>query len=289
VRPAPDRILVVGTEGVGKSTFAANAPKPIFIAAEDGVRHLSVASFPEPKTWGDVFDALRVLASDEHEYTTVVIDTVDWLEPLCHRHVCALNGWTTIEDPGYGKGYVPATEEWRKLLAALDFLRAKKEMEVILLAHAAIKVFSNPAGDDFSRYELKLQKSAAALLKEWCDANLFASHEEFVTEKKGITRAKGISTGRRVIHTERTAAWDAKNRHNLPHELPLSYTDYAAAREAGRPADPDELLEESIGLVGQLSEAEQSKIRPTLDAHKGDAVWLYNAVMRLRSKVSEQE
>jgi len=289
VRPAPDRVLVVGTDGVGKSTFAAAAPNPIFIAPEDGVRHLDVASFPELKTWPEVFEALRTLATAEHDFKTAVIDTVDWLEPLCHRYVCEQNGWKDIEVPGYGKGYVPATEEWRKLLAALDFLRAKRGMEVILLAHAAIKNFSNPAGDDFSRYELKLQKSASALLKEWCDANLFAVHEEFVNEAKGITKAKGVSTGFRVLHTERTAAWDAKNRHNLPHELPLSYEDYAAARAAGRPADPAELLEEAIGLVELLDQAAQESIRPQLTAHATDAAWLYQAVMRLRSKVSEQE
>ncbi|MEZ6008797.1 MAG: ATP-binding protein [Planctomycetota bacterium] len=103
VRPAADRVLLVGTEGVGKSTFAADAPSPIFLAAEDGIRHLDVASFPEPTSFADVMDAIRTLQTEPHEFQTLVIDTIDWVEPLVFEAVCQQNGWTTIEDPGYGR------------------------------------------------------------------------------------------------------------------------------------------------------------------------------------------
>ena len=73
VRPAPDRILVVGTEGVGKSTFASEAPAPIFIAAEDGIRHLAVASFPEPTSFADVMDA-EPISFDEATTLPVLLD-----------------------------------------------------------------------------------------------------------------------------------------------------------------------------------------------------------------------
>ena len=265
IRPAPDRILVVGTEGVGKSTFAANAPRPIFIAAEDGIRHLDVASFPEPETFQDVLDAVAELTEVEHDFKTLVIDTLDWIEPLVWRAVCERAGWfdaagnPDIEKPGYGKGYVAATEDWRRLLAALDRLRNTRQMEVILLAHAAIKAFHNPAGGDYSRYECKLAKGAAALVKEWCDSNLFAVHEEFVTEAKGIARAKGVSTGRRVVKTERTAAWDAKTRHALSPELPLDYAEYAAARSAGRPATPEQLRDEIVAITAALAPSPEAE------------------------------
>lgn len=283
VRPAPDRILMVGTEGVGKSTFASCAPKPIFIAPEDGVRHLDVASFPEPKTYEDVVFALLVLAIEDHEYETVVIDTVDWLEPLILQAACDRNGWPDIEKPGYGKGYVAALAIWRELLADLERIR-KRGLEVILLAHAHIKNFSNPAGDDYSRYECKLQVKAGALVKEWTDANLFATHEEFVADKDG--KKKGVSTGKRIIHTERTAAWDAKNRHNLPPTLDLSYAAYAAAREAGRPKNADELRVEADTLIAELApepEFEQ-KIRAVL----ADDARCQVAVNRLRQLISER-
>lgn len=299
LEPKPDRVLLVGTEGVGKTTWAADAPNPIFICAEDGLPPVlgEVARFPEPQSFADVLEALRELIRGEHDFQTLVIDTLDWLEPLIWRDLCARNSWLDstgnpdIEKPGYGKGYVAATEEWRRLLAALDAVRARKGMEVVLLAHAAIKTFSNPAGDDWSRYECKLHKGAAALVKEWTDVNLFAIHEEFVEEVKGRSTRKGVSTGRRVVHTVRTAAWDAKNRYGLPPELPLFYADYAAARMAGQPADPKELWEEGEQLLAELGldDATAAKTREWLEKAKaGGAIALSKAVDRLRSKVAEK-
>lgn len=294
VEPKPDRILLVGTEGVGKTTFAADAPNPIFICAEDGIPPVlgEVARFPTPESLTDVLEAVRVLIREEHEFGAFVIDTIDWLEPVIWQELCARNGWTDIEAPGYGKGYVAAAEEWRKLLSALDVLRRRKGMEIILLAHAAIRTFSNPAGGDYSRYECKLNKNAAALVKEWADVNLFAIHEEFVQVKNGRETRKGISTGRRVIHTERTAAWDAKNRYALPPELPLNYADYAEARAACQPADPTVLWQEGQELISELdlNEETMSQTREWLDtAREKGAASLARAVDRLRSKVAEKE
>ena len=298
IGPRPDRILLVGTEGVGKTTFAADAPNPIFVCAEDGLPPVlgSVPRFPEPTGISDVLEAVRVLIREEHDYRTLAIDTLDWLEPLIWRELCVRNGWLDahgtpdIEKPGYGKGYVAATEEWRKLLGALDTLRERKGMEIILLAHATIKTFQNPAGNDYSRYESKLHKGAASLVREWTDVNLFAVHEEFVRETKG--KAKGVSTGRRVIHTERTAAWDAKNRYALPSELPLNYADYAAARAARTPADPAALRLEAESLLADLTLSDealnQTKRAIEAAAAKGGAA-MARVVDRLRSKVAEQE
>ncbi len=160
----------------------------------------------------------------------------------------------------------------------------KRGLEVILLAHAQIRNFANPAGSDYARYECKLHKAAAALVKEWTDANLFAIHEEFVADKDG--KMKGVSTGKRIIHTQRTAAWDAKNRHNLPTELDLDYAAYSAAREAGRPKSADQLRTEADTLIAELApepEFEQ-KIRTVLTDDSRCQV----AVNRLRQLISEK-
>lgn len=295
----PDRILVVGTEGVGKTTFGASAPASVFICSEDGIPkdlRKTLKRFPAPESSDDVLAAIRSLLDGEHPYRTLVIDTVDWLEPIVWGSVCRRNKWTDadgnpdIEKPGYGKGYIAATEEWRRILAALDLLRNRRGMEIILLAHAAIKVFQNPAGADYSRYECKLNKGAAALLKEWCDVNLFAVHEEFVTESDPEKRGKGVSTGKRVLKTERCAAWDAKNRHGLPPELPLDYEEYAAARDEGAPADPETLRAEAIELIARagLSEADQKASLAAIEKRKGDAVYLARQVNRLRAKVAQK-
>lgn len=293
-RRAPDRILLVGVEGIGKSTFGADSPDPIFIAAEDGLRHLDVPVFPQPQNFGEIRAAIAELRTGEHEYRTVVFDTLDWIEPLIWDHVCAENKWDSIEAPGYGKGYVVVTETWREFLADLERLRNERNMEVILLAHAQIKTFSNPAGPDYARYESKLDRRAAALVKEWTDCNLFAVHEEYAEmrkDRKGVEKptGKATSTGLRIIHTERTAAWDAKNRHGLPPELPLSYEAYAEAREKGQPASADALLAEAGGLLPLIAEEKREQVAAFIDKHKDNPTQLAKIVNRLRTLASANE
>ncbi len=289
-RVAPDRILLVGVEGIGKSTFGACAPSPIFLASEDGIRHLDVASFPEPKSYQDALDAVATLTTNEHPYKTLVADTLDWLEPLVADAVCQRNGWDNPESPGYGKGWTAITAEWRVFLMALDRLREAKGMEIILLAHSTLRTVTNPSGPDYSRYEGKLNKGALALVKEWTDVNLFAIHDETVTKIKGEMKSKATSSGRRVIHTERGAAWDAKNRHNLPPTLALDYAEYAAARDANRVASPEALEKEALELVAEWapSPEDAAKFQPVFQAAKGDAGKLARIVDRLKTKVAEK-
>lgn len=245
----PRRILVSGVEGIGKSTFAASAPSPIFLGAEDGTDQLDVSRFPTPHTLDDVFDALMELIDSKHSYQTLVIDTVDWLEPLVWEHVCKRdsnkgNPLQTIEDYGYGKGYQVALDEWRRLLKGLEDVRAQKGMEVILLAHTHLKTFKNPEGPDFDRYELKLNLKAGGVLKEWCDVVLFAAFETYAQKENPgakLSKAKGFSTGARLIHSQRTAAYDAKSRFSLPESMPLSWEAFDAACKSNQVATPEEL------------------------------------------------
>lgn len=238
----PMRVLVYGIEGVGKSTFAAGAPKPIFLGAEDGTSELDVARFPEPLSYADALDAFDQLIDEPHEYRTLVIDTLDWLEPLVWQHVCETNRdklgkpYKSIEDFGFGKGYTAALLAWRELVKRIELLREKRHTHLIMLAHSWIKPFKNPEGEDFDRYEMKLDKRAAALLREQCDAVLFATHETLTYESNG--RTKGISSGARVLYTRRRAAWDAKNRYDLPETLPLDWGAFVEAVITRRPDDP---------------------------------------------------
>lgn len=266
-RQQPYRLLLSGTEGIGKSTFGAGAPSPLFLGAEDGTDHLDVKRLPTPQVWADVFRSISLLHSEKHDFKTLVIDTVDWLEPLCWEFICARDKKTDIEAYGFGKGYSAALDEWRKLLRALEGLRAKG-MSVVLLAHTHLRTFKNPLGDDFDRYELKLNLKAGGLLKEWCDAVLFANYETFAVKAQNSTKAKGVSSGARYIYTERTAAYDAKNRYSLPAQLALSWSEFDTAARAG--SDPKLLLETIAAGVALLPVAEQEKVNAAVLRAKGD-------------------
>jgi hypothetical protein len=118
----PNRVLVYGYPAIGKSTFASSAPSPIFLPAEEGTNHLDVTRFPRPERWSDLFDALETLTSEPHEFKTLVVDTLDALEPLNFKAVCEAAGKRSIADFPHGAGYVAANDQWRLLLARLERL-----------------------------------------------------------------------------------------------------------------------------------------------------------------------
>ncbi len=247
----PLRVLVYGVEGVGKSTFAAAAPAPIFLGADSGTSHLDIARLPEPQSWEDALDAVRMLQREPHDFRTLVVDPVSWLEPLAFAKVCADAKWSNIEDPGYGKGYTAAVDQWRILVAELERLWLSRRMHIVMTAHSLVKAFKNPEGEDFERYQIAMNEKAAALLKQWADIVLFARHEAFAQKDTKTKRVRGISTGARVLHTAWRAAFDAKNRHNLPDELPLAWsTFYDAVRANG----PERAAELRAQIEQQLAE-----------------------------------
>jgi hypothetical protein len=286
----PYRIVGYAPEGTGKTTFAASAPSPIFLPTEDGTAHVDVARFPRPENLADVLDAIRVLTTTDHEYKTFVVDTLDHLEPLIWAEVCRRDGVGLIEEVGggYGKGYTAAIDEWRKVLAALETLQRTKQMHVILLAHSHIKTFRNPEGEDFDRYQLKLHDKAAGLVKEWSEEVLFMRQETLVHKEKH-KKAKGVGTGARVIYTERTAAFDAKNRHSLPSELPLSWEDFDAAAKAGQVADPAALRAEIFRKAKQLGAEFERLVDETVTKAGDDTQQLARINNRVNVKLAELE
>lgn len=221
------RILIYGSAGVGKTTFAAQSPSPIFIFTEDGAGALEVNAFPVAKSFEEVMGALGALYQEDHDFHTVVLDSIDHLEPLIWAKTCEELGVNSIEAPGYGKGYVEALKWWRHLLEGINALRTVKGMGVVLIGHTQIRRFESPEHEAFDRYEPKLHKAASALVQESVDCILFAKHETKVKQEDGkfnTYRARGVSTGRRVICTTETPAYIAKNRYGLPAELPLDWS-----------------------------------------------------------------
>ena len=232
----PPRLLVYSSHGIGKTTFAADAPAPVFILTEDGLGVLSVDHFPLAQSFADIMEAIGVLYSEPHEFSTAVIDSLDWLDDLIWKQIHAKHD---AKDLAYGKGAVIAADYWRQVLEGLNALRNDRGMSIVLLAHCEIKRFDSPEVEPYDRYQPKLQARSSALVQEWCDAVLFANFKTIVKKDDvGFNRSvsRGITTGERVLYTTEKPAYFAKNRYALPESLPLSWPALQAALTAAAPS-----------------------------------------------------
>jgi len=220
----PNRFLFAGPEGIGKSTLASKAPSPLFVCAEDGLTGLDHVQRFVPETLDDLNTLVdeMILAPQTFDCKTLVIDTTDWLERLIAQSVCKRDGKSDIEDYGFGKGYVVLENELVSLLQKFDQLRQTAKIGIVMLSHVHIRTFNDPTGPSYERYEMKGHKRFTGILREWPDMCGFLTSEVFSTKEKGKQREK-IIAGERVIKTQGSPAWDAKNRLNLPETIPMEW------------------------------------------------------------------
>lgn len=237
----PPRMVILGVEKIGKSTFAAGADNPIFIPIkqEEGIDDLSVPRFPTCNTFDDVMSAITALFQEEHQHQTVIIDSSSALEPVIWQDVMLKSGVDSIEKVGggYGKGYTEALAQWQVLLDGLDALREHKSMASIIIGHVKVTTFNDPERDSYNQYAFDLHDRARNLLFRWSDFIGFAANKIVVkTEKQGfgkeVKRAVDASNGNRFLFTQKTPSHPGGGRGvygRLPAELPLSW---AAFKEA---------------------------------------------------------
>lgn len=231
----PPRITLYGRPKIGKSTFAASIPDCLIIDIEDGLDNIETASH-RARTYTEVIETLDALLTQQHQFKAVAIDSVDWLEKLIHQQVCDERNVSNIEDIGYGKGYVLATNCWQAIIDRLDRLRVDRNMVVMLLGHDQVKRFDDPTTESYDRHQLNMHKQASDLVKEWSDAILFCGYDTIVRkEDAGFNKKKAKAThGTRTLTCSETPAIVAGNRYNLPEKIPFdgltweAFTQYIA-------------------------------------------------------------
>ncbi len=234
--PGAKKVVVYGPEGIGKSTFAAQFPDPLFIDTEGSTKDMDVARTPDPTSWSMLMEQVEYVRANPGLCRTLVVDTIDWAEQMCVEHVCAKHQKDGLESFGYGTGYVYTKEEFGRFLNRLSDV-IKAGVNVVLTAHAQMRKFEQP--DEmgaYDRWELKLGKKTTSqtspLVKEWSDLLLFANYKTYsvaVDDKGKKRKAQG---GSRVMYTAHHPCWDAKNRYGLPEEMPFEYAGIAGIIEA---------------------------------------------------------
>lgn len=245
----PPQITIVAAPGAGKTTLGALFPNPIFIQAEEGMsvfetwaEELRPVIFPalprsnkkeKISTKDALLDQLRSLAQQEHDFKTLVIDSVTSLHSLFEHEVCEDYEVDNVADAagGFHKGYLVVKEMHSEIKTACDYLRNKKGMTVIFLAHSGVqKIKNRPDAEEYSVYSLDMHKDSVPVYVNLVDAVLYLRQEEFVkggaTDKKGITKKLGkvVQTGDRILVTSgdgRIGYVNAKNRYDLDSEIPM--------------------------------------------------------------------
>lgn len=218
----PPRVVIYGPPGMGKTTLASEFPNPVFLQTEDGVpAGLEVVSFGHLRTYEAVMGAIMALYNEEHDRKTLVLDSLSEMEKLVWAETCRANNWKSIEDPGYGKGYVAAEYVWQQLVEGLNALRRDRGMAIVLIAHSETPRFDDPTAQSYTRYDIDLHKGGKALIDREVDAILLIKQEVSVQkEDQGFNKKRNIGVGAaRFIYCQPSAAFNAKNRHNMPEKL----------------------------------------------------------------------
>ena len=247
VLDSPVKTVLYGPEGIGKSTFASHFPDPVFIDTEGGTKRLNIARLPQPTSWAMLLDEVNEVRKGAIPCGTLVIDTADWAERLAITALCAKAKVDGLEGFGYGKGYTYLKEEYGRLLDALEEV-LNTGHNVLILAHSTISKFEQPdAVGNYDRWTMKTTKQVEPMLREWCDLLLFANYKTIVEKVGDSKNAKSkASGGRRVMYTTHTPCWDAKNRFDLPDEVPFEYASIAScipvlgAAKSPKPQTPPE-------------------------------------------------
>ncbi len=221
----PPIAVLYGVHGVGKTELASQFPNPFYLptVGEEPPDGVEMPSSGTAETMDEVFDVIGWMLGGDTGFDTLIIDSLDGLEPLVWAQTCKQNGWANIEDAGFGKGYVAADAVWRDFLGGVQALRTAG-IAVVMIAHTEITRFDSPTSDPYSRYGIKLHKRASALVQEAAQLVGFINYRHTLKEKevgfnKKVGHAEG--SGERQIHLEERPGFLAKSRYATPPSITL--------------------------------------------------------------------
>ncbi len=291
LKQAPLRLLIYGRDGVGKSTIAASAPRPVFVCSEDGLDNIDAVG-ASPASWRETLEAIGYLGASP-SYDTIVVDSLDHFEPMLWDHVCKVGDEKgpkpNIEAFGYGKGYVAALNEWRLFVSKLATAR-KSGKAIILVAHCVKKKVDNLNGENYDTWGIKLNEKAAGLLREWVDVVGFAETEVVVAKLNPNENGKGIATGKRVLRTNPSATYESKTRFAIPPKLPLEWKALDEAIKAGSFSQLPILREKLNAKLAGLDNAQVSEGARAFLNRRGETVAsLTEALVTVDKYLKEKE
>ena len=243
----PEKLVIEGETGAGKTTFACSShtkKEPAFVInADDGgenVFHKTGINLihdciptgdvkENAEKWDQLMATLREIASEKSGIKRIIIDSVDKVEILAQAKTCSLHKLSHIEDMGYGKGFSYARGEMQKLLSGLNYLRDTQDIQPILVCHTQVRTINKPTMEPYDSFVLKLHRSLCGDIMEWADVILFVAFETIVKKiDSGFNRkdSRAIQSGKRFLYTSGSMGVDAKNRFDLPAEIPADWDEY---------------------------------------------------------------
>lgn len=251
VEKTPIKFCIYGAEGVGKTSLAAKMPNPLFLDTEGGTSRLNVRRI-KITDWESLLATVKEVIETPNICKTLVVDTADWAESLCSDYICNKYRKANIEDFGFGKGYTYLAEEFGNFLQLLSKL-IDVGINPCIIAHGKPRKYELPEEQgQFDRWEMKLSKQCAPLVKEWCDVLLFCNYKTFVITTENNT--KKASGGKRVMYTTHNPCWDAKNRFNLQDELDLNFSSisHLFTEETPKMSEPEVAKKEDRAIVTKI-------------------------------------
>ena len=290
----PPRVMIFGIEGVGKTTLGAKADKPLFITPEGGADHvlgadgLPVDEISGVKTWAQLRAAIKDLIKEDHGYKTLVLDSADWIEKICHAQIIGKSDKDIIRvNGGYSAGLRDSERLHKELIEDLSTLRETKGMNIIVTAHYQIKEVKDPdMVHDYDAYQIKCDERVSSLWREWVDALLFARFNTYTSQKDDGAKARAIGDDGRIVYTTKRPAFQAKNRYRLPPEMPFTenfWNEFMAYAKKG--VQPEEvrtqsdLLEEINGLLSYIPDEKTREVVLKTVESAGDNLQQLDAIL----------